>query len=44
MYNVVILQEGRTPLSLAAEMGSKECVKLLVHECSADPEEVDTVS
>ena len=39
-----IMQTGATPLILAADQGSKECLKLLVHEYNADPEEVDLVS
>ena len=38
------MQAGATPLRLAAEFDGKECVKLLVHEYNADPEEVDIVS
>ena len=38
------MQSGATPLRLAAEFGGKECVKLLVHEYNADPEEADIVS
>ena len=38
------MQRGRTALHHAAVQGSKECLKLLVHEFTADPEEVDSVS
>ena len=38
------IQMGRTALHHAAEGGSKECLKVLVHEYRADPEEVDIVS
>ena len=38
------MQKGKTPLHHMANKGSKECVKLLVHEYRADPEEVDIVS
>ena len=38
------MQKGRTALHHAAEEGSKECLKVLVHEFQADPEEVDIVS
>ena len=38
------IQMGRTALHHAAEGGSKECLKVLVHEYRADPEEVDVVS
>ena len=41
VYN---MQQGRTALHHAAEEGSKECLKILVHEFQADPEEVDMVS
>ena len=37
------LQRGRTALHHAAVQGSKECLKLLVYELTADPEEVDSV-
>lgn len=37
-------QNGRTALNHAAKKGSKECLKVLVHEFQADPEEVDIVS
>ena len=37
------MQKDKTPLHHTAEEGSKECMKLLVHEYSADPEEVDMV-
>ena len=38
------MQRGRTALYYAAVRVSKECLKLLVHEFTADPEEVDSVS
>ena len=38
------MQQGRTALHHAAVQGSKECLKVLVHEFQADPEEVDMVS
>ena len=44
MYAVFNVQKGRTALHWAAELGSKECLKVLVHEYRADPEEVDIVS
>ena len=44
MYVAFNLQKGRTALHHAAEEGSKECLKVLVHEYRADPEEVDIVS
>ena len=44
MHAVFNVQKGRTPLHWAAEEGSKECLKVLVHEYKADPEEVDIVS
>ena len=44
MYVAFNLQKGRTPLHHAAQEGSKECLKVLVHEYMADPEEVDMVS
>ena len=37
------MQRGRTALYYAAVRVSKECLKLLVHEFTADPEEVDSV-
>ena len=37
------MQKGKTALHHAAEEGSQECLKLLVHEFQADPEEVDIV-
>ena len=37
------MQKGKTALHHAAEEGSKECLKVLVHEFQADPEEVDIV-
>ena len=37
------MQKGKTGLHHAAEEGSKECLKVLVHEFQADPEEVDIV-
>ena len=37
------MQKGKTALHHAAEEGSKECLKFLVHEFQADPEEVDIV-
>ena len=42
LYSVI--QAGATALNYAAGMGQKECLKLLVHEYNADPEEVDIVS
>ena len=44
MYVALNLQKGRTALHHAAQEGSKECLKVLVHEYRADPEEVDMVS
>ena len=44
VYIVFNVQKGRTALHCAAEEGSKECLKVLVHEYRADPEEVDIVS
>ena len=38
------LQRGRTALHHATAQGSKEYCKLLVHEFTADPEEVESVS
>ena len=38
------VQKDKTALHHAAEKGSKECLKVLVHEFQADPEEVDIVS
>ena len=38
------MQRGRTALHHAAVQGSKECCKLLVHEFTADPEEMESVS
>ena len=43
VYIVFNVQKGRTALHCAAEEGSKECLKVLVHEYRADPEEVDIV-
>ena len=43
MYVIFNEQKGRNALHCAAEQGSKECLKLLVHEYRADPEEVDMV-
>ena len=40
----VSMQRGRTAIHHAADKGSKECLKLLVYEFTADPEEVDSVS
>ena len=37
------MQRDRTALHHAAVQGSKECLKLLVHKFTADPEEVDSV-
>ena len=45
MHDVFLnVQKGKTTLHHAAEKGSKECLKVLVHEFQADPEEVDIVS
>ena len=44
MYCFLNLQRDRTALHYAAVQGSKECLKLLVHEFTADPEEADSVS
>ena len=38
------MQRGRTALHYTAVQRSEECLKLLVHEFTADPEEVDSVS
>ena len=43
-YVFLNMQRGRSALHYAAVQGSKECLKLLVHEFTADPEEVDSVS
>ena len=43
VYIVFNVQKDRTALHCAAEKGSKECLKVLVHEYRADPEEVDIV-
>ena len=46
-YSIVFFstcREGRTALYYAAVRVSEECLNLLVHEFTADPEEVDSVS
>ena len=44
LYVVFNVQKGKTALSIATLKGNKECLKVLVHEFKADPEEVDMVS
>lgn len=44
MYLLLLLQEGLTPLHLAALYGSKEIVRILVREFQMNPDITDYVS